>query len=246
MRLLVTRAETDAAALAKEIQGLGHDPVLQPLLEFRLLEFDPSPLKAAGGIVFTSRNAVRALGGKPGLGSIRDCPIFCVGSETERHAREAGFVTVAAAAETAEALVPKIVAAAGKDSCLVHVTGEHQAFDLAGALKAKGLSIHTLPVYSMEARAAFDSRVARDIEAGKIGGVILMSPRTAMIFAALCEQQGLIECAKALDYFCLSSSVANRLKPLEPLHVHVAQRPNLAALLALLSTLPTPGQDRVI
>jgi uroporphyrinogen-III synthase len=245
MRLLVTRAEPDAGALAEELRSLGHDPVLQPLLEFRVLEFDERPLRAAYGIIFTSRNAVRALLEKIELGSICDAPIFCVGSETERHAREAGFKTIVATAETAEELVAKILAAAGKSSSLVHVTGEHQAFDLAGALKSEGLSIQTLPVYSMQERTAFDSCVAHDIEAGEIDGVILMSPRTAEAFVTLCGRHGIPESAKALNYFCLASSVANRLKPLEPPHVHEAQKPNRAALLELLSTLPTRGQDRV-
>jgi len=245
MRLLVTRPEPDAAALAEELRNLGQEAVLQPLLEFHVLHFDPVPIRSADGIIFTSRNAVRALREKLDLGGIRDCPVFCVGSETERHAREAGFKTIAATAGTAEELAAKIVAAAGPHLALVQVTGEHQAFDLAGTLTREGLSIRTLSVYSMQERDAFDSDVAGELRGGNIGGAILMSPRTAEIFIGLCHRHGLLQSAKLLHYFCLASSVANRLKPLEPIYVHVAQRPNRAALLELLSFLPTRGQDRV-
>lgn len=245
MRLLVTRPEPDAGALAEELRRLGHEPVLQPLLEFQVLEFDPAPILAADGIIFTSRNAVRALGEKLDLGRSGDCAIFCVGSETERLLRSAGFKNIAATADTAEELAAKIVAVAGKDRVLTHVTGRHQAFDLAGTLKSEGLLICTLSVYSMQEREVFDSAVAAELEGGKIGGAILMSPRTAEIFVALCRRYGLVESAKRLHYFCLASSAANRLRPLEPIHVHVAQRPDRAALLGLFSALPTASQDYV-
>ncbi len=243
MRLLVTRPEPEAGALAAELRNLGHEAVLEPLLEFSVLDFDPAPLKAADALIFTSANSLRALREKLDPSCIWSCPVFCVGSETERRAREAGFKTIAAAAETAEELAGKIVAAASKVSRLVHVTGEYQAFDLEEALTREGLSIGTLRVYGMKARKGFDPQIAGEIQEGTIGGVILMSPRTAEVFVTLCRQHGLFDNAKSLHYFCLASSVANRLKPVEPVHVHVALRPNRMALLALL---PTPGQDCTI
>jgi len=242
MRLLVTRPEPDAGALAEELRNLGHEPVLEPLLEFRVLDFDLAPLKTADALIFTSGNGLRALREKLNPGCISSCPVFCVGSATERRAREAGFKTIAAVADTAEELAGKIAAVATKRSRLVHVTGEHQAFDLAEALMREGLSISTLRVYAMKARGAFDSQIADEIKGGEIGGVILMSPRTAEVFVRLCQQHRLLDSAKSLHYFCLASTVANRLKPVEPHHVHVALRPNRMALLALL---PTPGQDCV-
>ena len=151
MRLLVTRAEPEAGRLAAELRALGQEPVLQPLLEFRRLDFDPAQLKTAGALIFTSGNALRALEEKP-LNGAADTPAFCVGGETARRAMRAGF-QVAATAGTAAELVPKIVSLAGKAANIVHVTGEHQAFDLSKALSGEGLSLNTLCVYRMKARA---------------------------------------------------------------------------------------------
>ncbi len=242
MRLLVTRPEPDAEALAEELRNFGHEPVLAPLLEFHALDFDPAAFETADALIFTSRNALRGLSEQLDAGRIAGCPVFCVGGETERALRRAGFQTVAGLAETAEQLATKIAAAAAKGARLVHVTGEHQAFDLAQSLTREGLFIRTLRVYAMDARSAFDSALIEEFKAGAIGGAILMSPRTAEIFVSLCGQYDLFECARPLDYFCLARSVANRLKPLDPVHVHVAPRPDRAALLELL---PPPGQDRV-
>ena len=242
MRLLVTRPEPDAATLADELLALGHEPVVQPLIEFQPLDFDPAPLKAAGALIFTSRNGLRALQGRIDPGGIAGRPVFCVGGETERGLRQAGFQTIAAVAETAEQLAAAIAKTAATGASLVHVTGEHQAFDLAGTLERHGFSIATLRVYEMKAASAFSGAVLAAFEAGSIGGVILMSPRTAEIFVSLCRQHGLWDRARFLDYYCLANSVSNRLKPLEPVHVHIAQRPDRASLLGLL---PPRGQDRV-
>ena len=114
MRLLVTRPEPDAGAQAEELRNLGHEPVLQPLLEFHVLDFDPAPIATADALIFTSRNALRALSEKLDPGGIPACPVYCVGSETERRLRQAGFQTIAAVAETAEELAGKIAGVVAK------------------------------------------------------------------------------------------------------------------------------------
>ncbi len=243
MRLLVTRPEPEAHALAHEVRGLGHEPALQPLLEFQSLDFDQAQLSSAGALVFTSGNALRALREKRGLSGIERIPVFCAGSQTARRLQEAGFQTVAATADTAEELASRIISQASRGAKLIHVTGEHQAFDLAGALAREGLQLSTLHVYVMKAREAFDSGVAGDLRSGASGGVILMSPRTAEIFVALCRKHELLESAKALRYFGLAESVAKKLKPLEPAHVNIAAKPNREALLALIAALPPAGQN---
>jgi uroporphyrinogen-III synthase len=92
---------------------------------------------------------------------------------------------------------------------------------------------------------AFEACVAGDIKSGRIGGVILMSPRTAEIFAGLCAAHGLIENAKTLCYFCLAKTVAKKLEPLAPACLHVAEMSSREALLALVAALPPQRHDRV-
>jgi uroporphyrinogen-III synthase len=236
MRLLVTRPEPEAGALAEELRALGHEPVLQPLLEFKSLDFDLEPVRAADCLIFTSGNSLRALREKLDLAAIAATPIFCVGKETARRAREAGFGAVVATAETAEALCGKIVSLTPEGAKLVHVTGEHQAFDLGAALAREGLSLCTLTVYAMEARQEFDAWLVAAFQAGAIDGVIVMSPRTAEIFVSLCRLHELLNFARNLNYFCLAGSAAKKLEPLEPAKVHTAAKPDREALLALLAS----------
>ena len=234
MRLLVTRPEPEASTFAEELRALGHNPVLQPLLEFRVLDFDLEPLRAAEVLIITSGNSLRALQEQGVLKDILRKPLYCVGEQTAKRALAAGFETVLEIAETGEELAGKIIASRRYGGLVVHIMGEHMAFDIVGALAREGFSVQSTTVYSMEACREFSPSVATVLKAGEIDGVILMSPRTAEIYVSLCHRQGTIDCVKTPLYFCISENVAVKLAPLKPNHVRVPANPNRKALLELL------------
>ncbi len=234
MRLLVTRPEPDASTFAEELRGLGHEPVLQPLLEFRVLEFDLVPLRAAGVLIITSSNSLRALQDRGISKDILGKPLYCVGEQTAKRALEAGFETVLEVAETGEELAGKIIASGRRDALLVHIMGEHMAFDIVGALAREGFSVQSVTVYSMEACARLLPSVDAMLRAGELDGVILMSPRTAEIYVSLCHRHGILDYAKTPVYFFISQKVAAKLASLKPNHVRVSAKPNREALLELL------------
>ena len=76
------------------------------------------------------------------------------------------------------------------------------------------------------------------IGAGEIDGVMLMSPRTAKIYADLMNTENLAEQASAMRHYCLSEGVLNRLRPLGSVPTHVASHPREEDLLALLDAGP--------
>jgi uroporphyrinogen-III synthase len=235
MRLLVTRPEPDAGLFADDLRALGHEAVLQPLLEYRARDFDTSLLRSANALVITSRNALRALQDKVDIQNIANVTVYCVGGETAKLALAAGFRSVSAIADTVSALAPKIVSHADCGTELLHVSGEHQAFDLSGALAREGLSVRTLRVYEMGACRALAPGVVARLRAGEIDGVLLMSPRTAEIFISLCRAHDLVDEAKALCYFCIAESVAGKIRPLGAKQVRVAAVPNRNAILDLVA-----------
>jgi uroporphyrinogen-III synthase len=234
MRLLVTRPEPDASIFAEELRGLGHEPVLQPLLEFHVLEFDWKPLAAADVLIITSVNSLRALQERGVIKDIHGKPLYCVGGQTAKQALAAGFETVLEIAQTGEELAGKIIASGKRNTLLVHIMGEHMAFDIVGALAREGFSVQSVTVYSMDACREFSPAIDAMLKAGDVDGVILMSPRTAEIYVSLCHRHGLADCAKSPLYFCLSKNVAAKLASLEPNHVRVSGKPNRMALLELL------------
>jgi uroporphyrinogen-III synthase len=234
MRLLVTRPEPDAATFAEELRGLGHEPILQPLLEFRVLDFDLTPLRSAEILIITSGNSLRALRERGVIKDILGKPLYCVGEQTAKRALGAGFETVLAIAETGEELARKIIASGRRDAPLVHIMGEHMAFDIVGALAREGFTVQSTTVYSMDACARLRPPVEAMLKGREIDGIILMSPRTAEIYVSLCHRHGIVDCAKTPIYFCISKNVAVTLASLKPNHVRVPAKPDRKSLLELL------------
>jgi uroporphyrinogen-III synthase len=118
---------------------------------------------------------------------------------------------------------------------LVHLAGDTLAHDLAGELETHGFRVRQPVVYRMRPATAFAERTVEDFVAGDIDGAILMSPRTAAIYARLVARHGLTRVVRALPHFCLSPAVARRLQPLGDVQTQVAAAPRLEELLALIS-----------
>jgi uroporphyrinogen-III synthase len=233
MRLLVTRPEPDASELKAQLEALGHEVLLEPLLRIELLPIVPEAIFSAQALLVTSRNGVRAIAASEALSAARKLPVYCVGEETAALARAAGFGTVAAGAGRAQDLVPLLKRELKPDGgALLHIAGEQLAFDLAGALTQLGFTVRTLTAYRGISASRLSQSAAAGISAGSIGAVLLMSPRTASIFAKLVEAAGLAHKAAKLDFICLSEAVAGGLGALAPDRRRIAKTPNRAGIIA--------------
>lgn len=235
MHLLVTRSALDAASLEAKLAAMGHETSTSPLIE---LEPVPVELELDGvqGLIATSRNALRVLGGDA-LGKASALPLFVVGPATGALARDLGFQTVIEGPAAARDL-PGVIASHAKPEAgpLLHITGEDQAFDLKSALAALHFEVRQTVVYRARAAEALAPQVVEAIANGAIEGVVLMSPRTATIFSDLAAKAGVRDAASRLAYFCLSEAVAGALTArLAPSRVKIARSPNLQEMLALLA-----------
>ena len=236
MRLLVTRPEPDASRQAKALVLRGHQSVLAPLLAIEFVHGVPLDLKEAQALIATSRNALRALASHPELSSALRRPLIAVGDATAKAAAEVGFADVATGPGTAEALgrliAARLTASAGP---LVHLSGETLAFDLKSALEAQGFSLRQPILYRAVAAPELPPDVVSMLKAGRLDGVVLMSPRTAATFAGLIRQHGLVTEASRLNCYCLSGAVAQAVKPLKA-RLIVAARPSEEDILALIDS----------
>lgn len=236
MKLLVTRADIEAGTMARELASLGHEPVLQPLLALHYLDCDWTALSNAHGLVATSRNGLRAL---VQSGHITDVmlrlPLFAVGEGTERLARQLGFRDIKTGQGTGESLFETISGGWPKNLRLLHLSGEHQAYPLGAKLRETGFTVDVLICYSMAARDRFDADVVELFRQRQIGGVLLMSPRTADIYLHLCERHGLLEDVKDVAIYCLSQPIALRVtRQIRP-PLRVASAPCKEKLLSLIA-----------
>lgn len=240
MRVLLTRPEPDAGELSARLAALGHEVKAEPLLQIVPLPIEAGAFADAQAIIVTSRNGLRALAASKALEEARALPVFAVGPATAALARDSGFANVIAGAGAARDLVPLIAAHCdASEGVLAHVAGEALAFDLAAALAQEGLTVRTLAAYRAEPAAALSGETARAIAEGGLDAVVLMSPRTAEIYAELVDAAGIGEAARHLACVCLSPAVAARLAGLAPARVEIAAEPNATALLAALAKVAT-------
>jgi uroporphyrinogen-III synthase len=235
MRLLVTRPEPDASRQAKVLAERGHVPMLVPLLSIESIAEKPLDFNGAQALIVTSRNALRALASRVEFAEALHLPLFAVGEVTARDASALGFAKVITGLGTGEALADLIAATLDPGvGSLVHLSGETVAFDLKSALEAKGFIVRQAVLYRSVPASELPQEALSLLKAGKLDGVILMSPRTAATFVDLVRRHGLVTQASRLVCYCLSGAVAKAAEPLGS-RVVVAANPREEDVLALIS-----------
>lgn len=232
MRLLVTRPRDDAEALAGMLSALGHVPILAPVMSVRTIGGPPLPLDGVQAMLATSANGVRAVAARTGR---RDVTLFAVGPQTADAARMAGFARVVSADGDAAALVETIAKSANPgNGKLLHAAGAETAGRVQQSLQARGFSVETAVLYEAVPAEALAPEALEALRGGTADGVVLFSPRSARIFAALVAAAGLGSACAKLAAFCISTATASALAPLAFGRVVIAAEPNQAAMLALL------------
>ncbi len=233
MRVLITRPREDARALAEALAGRGVEAIVEPLLEIAPLPADDLDLDGAQAILLTSANGARALAAATPR---RDLAVLAVGQATAAAARTAGFRDAAAAGGDVAAL-----AALAGERCdpaagpLIHVSGSVVAGDLGGRLAARGFTVRRVALYEARPAAALSRAAATALSQGALDAVLLFSPRTAKAFVTLAQQAGLAAALGRVRALCLSAAVAEAARAVEWRDVCVADRPDQAALLALVA-----------
>lgn len=232
MRLLVTRPVDEGAAFKVRLEERGHRVTLEPLIEIELCA-DGIDLGGVRALIATSRNALTALTSSPILAEALGLPVFAVGPATGARALELGFQDVRIGPGTARGLADVIAGAAlPVTGTLLHLAGDHVAFDLAGALPTH--EIRQAVVYRSRAARALSNATQSKLTAGRLDGAVLMSPRASEIYVSLIARAGVTADARRLAYFCLSDAVARALAVLNPRRILVTQEPNFEVMLALI------------
>jgi len=228
----VLRPEPDASETAARLRALGHSVLVEPMLT---VEFGPEPagLPEPATVLFTSRNAVRALGRWRQAADWRDRPVFAVGKETAALARASGFRDVRVGGRDAVALADLV---AGELSpargTILYPAARDRTGDLEKLLSARGFSIGLVEAYRAVAAERLGEATAAALRNGEIDGVLVYSRRTAEAFCDLARSAGL-DHLPGIAVYAPSESVAEPLSALGPAEIHVAARPD--AMLALLA-----------
>lgn len=243
LRLLLTRPRNDSDTLAALLVERGFEVVIEPLLDI-VFHDDVSPdLNGVAGLLATSANGIRAL---VRCDVPRDLPLFAVGESTGEEARRSGFADVVWAGGDVGSLTALVRNSFAADrGVLLHAAGTHLAGDLAGDLVASGFRVRRCVLYEACPRSRFSDDLLARFRGGEenaISGVLFFSPRTGGTFASLMKYHGLAPEARAMSAVCLSAAVARRIEGLPWRNIVVAERPERAAFLEVLTKAALPGR----
>jgi uroporphyrinogen-III synthase len=242
MRVLITRPEREAAALAAALSERGHKPVIAPLFRLEILHPPPgfaAALAACQAVLLTSANGARALAE---ASDQRGRPILAVGDTTATTAEGLGFSAVSSASGDGEALVDlvrrRLDAKAGP---LLHVSGVDVSFDPGEALGRDGFEVQRFALYDAREAAALPDSARAALQARALDVATFFSPRAAALFAHLLGEAGLAESVRGVTALAISPAALEPLADLPFTAAVAAARPTRQAVLDEIDRLASAG-----
>jgi len=239
--VLITRPQATALPLAEKLRLLGYETAIEPLLDIAPLGAAKPETKDIDAVMVTSGNALDMVD-PAAIAGLARLPCFCVGPRTGQKARAMGFSNVQNSGQDGAALAALIGNLLRQNGAILHIAGEDADSRARRELERQGRRVVVWEVYKAIPVMQLSAAAVKMIAEGKIGAILVFSPRTAETLAALMTRHALNACCVRLAAICLSEAVA---APLEPLGWHAlvsAAAPTEDAMIACLQeTVPARG-----
>ena len=211
MNILITRPLMDAEDLMGKLFAYGHKIIHLPTLKISSVDTELVNSDNFDAFVFTSTNAVRNLKLTSANKSLH---CFCVGSITEKIARQFGFINTSSAGGTVNALKNLIMISdkVNKNSNLAYFCGDNVSYDLDLELIKEGLKIKKIINYASEAISELNNENKKLIEDYPPDLIYIYSVRSAESFIDIVKNYGLNPLVTQSTVMCISLKVANIFK----------------------------------
>ena len=195
MNIVLTRPLIEVEDLMNVLFKQGHNLIHLPTLKIKPVEISPINFKNFDAVIFTSSNAVRNLKIKSKQESIK---CFCVGSITEKIARNSGFTNTISAAGNVIALKNIISNSKdlGRKAKLVYICGDN--IINYSSEKIELVSDHTLDL----------------IKKYPINVTFVYSIRSAEALINIINNYSLAPIMTQSRLMCISNKIANYFKKL--------------------------------
>ncbi|MEO1169398.1 MAG: uroporphyrinogen-III synthase [Pseudomonadota bacterium] len=176
-QLVIFRPEPGASQTAKRAANAGWSVLKLPLFAVEPLDWESPDPALFDAILLTSANSLRF--GGPNVARYRHLPLYAVGAQTAKAAREAGFEMIITGDADAAAMADRL-RADGKRAVF------HPAGEATRPFDESGLTITRVALYAAARTAPPDLGVIED------GAVLLVhSPRSALYLDELCSAQAI-------------------------------------------------------
>jgi uroporphyrinogen-III synthase len=236
MHILITRPRENVTYLVDQLEGLGHQVMVDPLINFVSIPKQSLSLPSVSSfeaIVTTSQQAIRRLAH---LTPQRDFPLWCVGEESAKIAEELGFKNIHKAEGTAENLMAQLLERIPLflQKPILHASGDVIRVNITEALQSKGIAAQRLIVYKTREATHFSRETQGALKAKNLNAVLFYSPRTAHIFKKICQISGFEEYCSSLTALCLSEAIKAEIIDLPWKKIQIAKKTSTDALLMIL------------
>lgn len=213
MHIILTRPLDDSLDLILKMKNLGHKVSHIPLISIKAEKYENINFDEFKGIIFTSANAIKYLNLKM-INKKINC--FCVGSATEKKARNNGFQNVFPAEGNVNNLKEIIFQNFNKyDGKLLYVSGETISSDLDQQLILEGYNVKRIINYSTLSIDHIDEKTLEIINIFLPDIVYVYSEKSAANLKYLIKKYSLFDKLINCNLMCISektSRVLNGLK----------------------------------
>ena len=201
----------DAEDLMEKLFSYGHKIIHLPTLKISTVKTELVNPDNFDAFIFTSTNAVRNL---QLTNTHKSLHCFCVGSITEKIARQSGFVSTSSAGGTVNALKNLIMISdkISKNSNLAYFCGDNISYDLDLELKREGLKIKKIINYSSKSIIDLNNENKKLIENFPPDLIYIYSARSAESFINIVKNYDLNPLVTQSIVMCISKKVANIFK----------------------------------
>jgi len=213
MHILLTRPLDDCKDLIIKFKSLGHKVSHLPVIKIESLEYEKIDFNDYKGIIFTSANAVKNLN----LENInKQINCFCVGSSTEKAAKQNGFQNIFCADGNVNNLKEVILQNFDKkNGNLLYVSGEIISSNLDKDLISEGYKVKRIINYSANPIEEINDEFIKDLKSSIPDMVYVYSENSARNYLNLLKKYNLLDYWMDTNLMCLgekTSSVLNEIK----------------------------------
>ena len=213
MHILLTRPLDDCKDLILRFKSLGHKVSHLPVIKIENVNHDKVNFDEFGGIIFTSANAVKNLN-TSNINKQINC--FCVGSSTEKVAKQNGFQNIYCADGNVNNLKEVILQNFDqKNGSLLYVSGEIISSNLDKDLISEGYKVKRIINYSVVPIEEASDEFIRDLKSSIPDMVYVYSENSARNYLNLLKKYNLSDYWMHTNLMCLgekTSSVLNEIK----------------------------------
>ena len=213
MHILLTRPLEDIEELILKFKKLGHIVSHMPVIKIEKVDYKSINFSEFNGIIFTSSNAIKYLDTKL-VDKNKIC--FCVGSVTEKKARNSGFQNVISAdgnvSNLKELILQNFNPSSGK---LLYISGEVITSKLDQDLISKGYDVKRIINYTAKSIENLDEKFIQNLKQTMPDIVYIYSQNSALSFLKLIKNYNLSDFWMNTNLMCISektSSVLNEIK----------------------------------